>query len=411
MTPRGKSSSSGSGDAPLHTLQQQIERPRASSSDAKLPSSESLVRCTSDTTSNKGISQRRQLQTITSGIALDDMKSPTKSLPPLSPSKGNHSPQCPYYGSPFVRRKSLDSDQQLRRSPPQVQQYHQHCAGHQLPPCVPNINSDEQELHRSLNSHSSYDNKQAFIQQLRAEGHRSNAECDSDSAVESLVFHYNPGVEVPPAEYALPASILKVYGVDCECDKDIMPTAPPLMPDRLMSSLTNDGSDNDDNYLSGTALPNSSLETLSTNRYELLPPDKMDPQVILPYHERKRLTEIKEKQEKKMARNKLKLLTKSKGAKTEKTPLNESSTKYNYDTNQAPAFKLFDQLTALIVGKRAEDPKQKQYGSIEDASKQYIDKGKDFIQRTQKERSKFREQCKSDELNNVTIPVSTLHGM
>jgi hypothetical protein len=91
--------------------------------------------------------------------------------------------------------------------------------------------------------------------------------------------------------------------------------------------------------------------------------------------------------------------------------LNEPSTKFNYDLNQAPAFKLFDQLTALISGKQAEDPKQKHYGSIEDESKQYIDKGKAFIQRTQKERTKFREQFKSDELNNVTIPVSTLHGM
>ena len=433
MTPHSKSSSGG---CEKPSTSQLNERPRSSSSDAKLPASNdnsnvqtySLVRCKSDTTQNKSIynnSSRRQLQTITSGIALDEMKPPTQSLPPLSPSKGYHSPQCPYYGSPLIRRKSLphDSDfcsqSQCRRSPPQVIQ------GQQLPPCIPNINSDEQEqytlaTHRSSNSHSSFDPKQgAFMQQLRADSHPG--ENDSDSAVgsqvDSIVFHYNPGMEVPPAEYALPASILKVYGVDCECMG-----SPIVRPERMTSSLTNSGCEIEENYQDENVQP-MEPQFQPVSRYELLPPERQyqevndveEQQRILPYHERKRLSEIKEREEKKIARKESKLAAKSQADKTETSLLSNRppTTKYDYENNQAPGFRLLGQLASLISGKLADHvPGQeyKQYGSIEDESKQYRDKGKEFIQKTQKERTKFRQQCKSDELNNVTIPVSTLHG-
>ena len=273
-------------------------------------------------------------------------------------------------------------------------------------------------VHRSQNSHSSIDTslKQgAFMQQLRANSHRSNNDGnDSDSAVDSyvdsIVFHYTPG-DVPPAEYALPASILKVYGVDCECMAAV--SAPDS--DRLASSLTNSGSEldcleaNDDVQTSEEPLPQMHM-----NRYEVLPPQDEDPeqQILLPYHERKRLTEIKEKEEKKNARKESKLAAKNKVSKAQNNA-QKNDLNYDYEQNQAPGFKLFNHLTALITGKQDhlnETLKHKRYGSIENESKQYLDRGKAFLQKTRIERTKFREQCKSNELKNVTVPVSAIHG-
>lgn len=261
------------------------------------------------------------------------------------------------------------------------------------------------------------------MQQLRA-NHLDHGD-DNDSAVaDSIVFHYTAG-EIPPAEYALPASILQVYGVDCECYKDGMDVEyPSNVAERLASSLTNSSSENlSDVPKNGTSHLEPSLEHVSTNRYELLPPDNQyhnhnvpEQPIILPYHERKRLSEFKEKEEKRAARKESKLAAaKTREGKTEKSALKNkpSSTKYDYDQNQAPGFKLFGQLAALITGTQedhSQDQQETQYGSIEDVSKVYRDRGNAFIQKTQKQRTKFREQCKSDELNNVTIPVSTLVG-
>lgn len=274
-------------------------------------------------------------------------------------------------------------------------------------------------VHRSQNSHSSIDTslKQGtFMQQLRANSHRSNNDGnDSDSAVDSyvdsIVFHYTPG-DVPPAEYALPASILKVYGVDCEC---MVAATSATNSDRLASSLTNDDSELDcsegrDNVKTGQDTPTP------VNRYEVLPPQDDDSiskqQILLPYHERKRLTEMKKKEEKKNARKESKVAARIRVTEAQNSTLN-TGLKYDYKQNQAPGFKLFDHLTALITGRNDQshsDLNHKGYGSIEDESKQYLDKGKAFLQKTRIERTKFREQCKSDELMNVTVPVSAIHG-
>ena len=44
------------------------------------------------------------------------------------------------------------------------------------------------------------------------------------SCDDSLVFKYTPGRETPPAEYSLPASILRVYGDDAD---DLLPLPDP----------------------------------------------------------------------------------------------------------------------------------------------------------------------------------------
>lgn len=59
----------------------------------------------------------------------------------------------------------------------------------------------------------------------------------SDSVIsggenDSLIFKYNPGKETPPAEYALPASILKVYG-----DTELLDDSPISIDRKLLSLL------------------------------------------------------------------------------------------------------------------------------------------------------------------------------
>ena len=89
--------------------------------------------------------------------------------------------------------------------------------------------------------------------------------------------------------------------------------------------------------------------------------------------------------------------------KSEKTPF------INTKSLHKPA--ILNQLTSLIRGKQSEHNQQhKRYGSIEDQSKEYIDKGKAFLQQTKNERTKIQAQFKSDELRNVTVPISALHN-
>lgn len=349
---------------------------------------------------------------------------------------------------PLVRRKSLDNSngvsrqQHLRKSPPanshggsQWQQFY-HMTQHQqgLPPNIPSIDSLDQEYptHRSQHSHYSIDaGKHGFFmqqQQLRLNHSSGGDGNDSDSAVESIVFHYTPG-EVPPAEYALPASILKVYGVDCEClREDMMHSSIQIDRDgeRLASSLTI-GSDGENNNLSSTGLQfinheeNDNQSTaLARNILELLPPEQTDAeqQRVLPYHERKRLIELKQKEGKRNARKEAKLNNMLRGSNNETTQLNNKEVPmYDYEHNQAPGFRLFGQLAALITGKQAsqqlndKDTKHKRYGSIENESKLFRDRGEAFLRKTEKERIKIHEQCKSHELNNVTIPVSRRHSL
>ena len=447
MTPHNKSNSDEK--VPVELLSQQVqqpnERPRSSSLGnrddapnthsskvAVATTSYNLVRCKSDTTSSKSSQNHsvQQLQTITSGIALDEMKSPEQYLPPLSPFKGNHSPHCMYYNSPLIRRKSLPNDSNVTASPqqqqskgsPQLSQHYQLPMKQQLPPSISNTHSYEQDqpntaaTHRSQNSYSSVDTslkKATFIQQLRANSHRDNdSDSIGDSLVDSIVFHYTLGEEVPPSEYALSASSLKVSGMDCECFND-------AAAQNYLSETNNLGSLENENYQINTIQTiESSFQPI--NRYELIPPQSQDQQPseteqqrILPYNERKRLTEIREKKEKKNARKEPKLIaTKTRETNEKSTLINkEAPIKEEYGQNQPHGFRLVDHLTALIMGKQTDSNMQrKQYGSVEYASKQYRDRGEAFLRKTQKQRSKNREQNQSDELHHVTVPVSTLHA-
>ncbi|KAL3787078.1 hypothetical protein HJC23_011762 [Cyclotella cryptica] len=552
MTPHNKIRSSSDGyekitAASSQPAQQPNHRPRSSSSDAKLPSvnngatgpSDSSKgpnspskdhqpqrpimirpRCKSDSSHNQPIANqmsRRALRTISSGIALDESpaKSATSSLPlyppPPSPSKGNHSPRCPYYNRspvspsfPPVHRKSLPNhfhgekyqqqlqQQQLfRKSPsksgdPWQSNYHttQQQQQQPPPPSVLPVDSHHSEqysqaTHRSQNSHYSIDagkhgflshghlphhandgGMDRFLLRATAQNHNGGGDgYDSDSAVDSLVdsivFHYTPGMEVPPAEYALPASILKVYGVDCECfPEEMMPNGEQHHParmlgdvtyrnfckssnDRLVSELTIE-SDNDDvpeTYAMRHDLPDQEknadfdesgilYQTRQTNnRLELLPPIGPQTEIpqprILPYHERKRLFEEEEKRKQKAAKKEAKQSGgKIRGDKAEKTESSDKQSFSNVESYQGP-FQWFSQLAALITGQQtqkqsgilSQKQQHKHYGSINDESKQYRARGQAFLQKTEQERIKIKEKCKTDELKNVTIPVYKRHSL
>lgn len=411
MTPHRKSNSDGCGNkvSPKSSQQakQAVERQRTSSSDANIPSVNQATTCgnsstndlyhaafarsTSDATSNKLIHEsqprRQSLQTISSGVALDKMNFMTQSLPPLSPTKA-------YHHSPLMLPRKAVS----YASPPQ------HYQQQQLSPSIPTIDSSSEN-----DSHSSIDTslKQGtFMQQLRANSHRGGDGNDSDSAVDSLVFHR-------PEVYAV------------HCNGEGMHMAPQPSSDQMlaMSSLTDSAGPeirrfsspllDDDNGVINTWESVVSQPIIHENRYELLPPqsecqdhNEVDPQT-LPYNERKRLVQIKEKEEKKNSKKESKLAAKTRLNtrlnKSEKVPL--INTKYLHKPE------ILNQLTSLIRGKQSEhNQHHKRYGSIEDESKEYIDKGKAFLQQTKKERTKMQAQFKSDELRNVTVPVSTLHS-
>jgi len=132
--------------------------------------------------------------------------------------------------------------------------------------------------------------------------HPSRHPCDRDgedddsqdgarsASNDSLVFKYEPGQETPPAEYALPASILGVYGVDCRLAA--VPAAAEEARNDADTAKTSDA-------------PGDPVSPTSLRVPHLLPDlavavaaeggdDGVDffpaPARILPYHERKRLS-------------------------------------------------------------------------------------------------------------------------
>lgn len=147
---------------------------------------------------------------------------------------------------------------------------------------------------------------------------------DANSVVSngSLVFKYLPGQETPPAEYALPVSILKVYGdslVD-EIDhhhlmnsssKDIIPPVRRKVLDEfLLKGNENQQRQEESNTTTASSMISSSRSELplpppitiledTTTTSGALPSLREEQHRILPYHERKRLSELlveKEKQ-------------------------------------------------------------------------------------------------------------------
>ena len=190
--------------------------------------------------------------------------------------------------------------------------------------------------------------------------------------------------------------------------------------------------------------------------YPNMPPP-MHP-CILPYHERKRLIELEEERNrKKNARMEAKMnngkgrgegresRNKSGGRNGndgEKTPLNggrimnggllstlnsvreynaygstmdDSGNDNNYGSNnqqkqqQSKLTGWFGQIAAMVRGnlkQRQSQLKHQRYGSIEDESKMYRDRGQAFLKKTEAERLKMKEKSKLEELNNVTIPVN-----
>jgi hypothetical protein len=451
----------------------------------------STLRCQSDTTNSYTVTKR--LQTITSGIALDESSeasSPTKVHSPSSqyhqmqqqqqqqqhPKSPHSSPLPPL---PLHHRKSLPST----INGFQHQQYYLQ-QPHNIPP-IPNIDSmdfseisqfsqQSKQSHRSNYSHYSVDaGKHGFLSHANSNigdgsGRRNNSnDNDStdgsanggDSIVDSIVFKYTPGEEVPPAEYALPASILKVYGVDCdEYEEGMMVNhhgVVGLVNESIVAQhkrYESDGTNGTNESFSsgGSALEGEvkkdeifksineqkgrqnddkdakvegksrSYEGEPSARLQLIPPsthltpsehqsqyEHTNHQRILPYHERKRLMELEEERSRHQnARLEAK-------RNNEKTPLNgRQSRGYNVNantnrdgSNQRTGW--FGQLAAIVSGNQSRNNQQhKRYGSIEDESKQYRDRAEAFLKKTQVERRKMKEMSKTEELNNVNIPVN-----
>jgi len=144
----------------------------------------------------------KRLQTIESGIALADSanNSPHGTpKPPLHPSNNNN-------GTLLHSPDTLSSADKVVIDKPDA---------------ISQRNSSHQSQHSSISHYSYYSvdaGKHGFLSQGDDSDSVNYNGCDYDagSANGSLVFKYLPGEETPPAEYALPASILKVYGVDCD---------------------------------------------------------------------------------------------------------------------------------------------------------------------------------------------------
>jgi len=317
------------------------------------------------------------------------------------------------------------------------------------------------------------------VDQNANSGGYSNHDNESDvgsvganSSNGSLVFTYHPGQETPPAEYALPASILRVYGVECDGAAPTIPTTEngnriqwhrtkregssvsygsrsSIVFD--VESLGGCGDDVDGTNEShnearndkDTTKKGSPLNNPSSLRVpHLLAPSEdstPSPRRILPYHERKRLMELEE-EEKKRKNNASKNAAKMQQSKSQKlndrgqpgspkedeaTPLtgrqdgngygtdNNTGNNANAQSSPTPNTGWFGQLVAIVTGKSDRDPQQQkkeqeqeERDRIQDETQSYRDRGRAFLEKTEKEREKRMEQSRMEELNNVTIPVA-----
>jgi len=385
----------------------------------------------------------KRLQTIESGIALAQ-QDPTVGGASSSPPKRHtsmiqqqhHSPQCqsPHTGNLETTSPQGNASPLL---PPR----------HLLPSSDYSYYSVDAGKHGFLNQHHPI---------VHSNDNDSDVgSIDGNSSNGSLVFKYLPGEETPPAEYALPASILRVYGVECD---EAAPTFSTENGNRIQwhrtereGSCVSNGSRSSivfdvEHGIDGTnESPNEARNDKDTIKRGS-PPNNLSslrdlsPKRILPYHERKRLMELEEEKEKKLKKNASKnsarmqqqsKMNKMRGRgqrrgspkEDELTPLTGRQSDKGCDANgygtgnnnndqlsSTPNTAWFGQLVAIVTGKSDHnEPQQKQEeqvrGRIQDETQSYRDRGRAFLE-TEKERKKIKEQSRMAELNNVTIPVA-----
>jgi len=377
-----------------------------------------------------------RLQTIESGLSLADQQAAKSPKPPL------HSPH----------RSSSNGISSLL--PPIPNEEDDDKRSNSI---LPQITLQRQTSHQSQQSTTSYYSVDAGKHNfLSYNTPNPNIGGDNDSinthvSNGSLVFKYQVGEETPPADYALPASILKVYGDDVspntndgeETNEDVRGginhhnwhsgVSSTIVYKPSFDEDTTDGDEEIDEEL-GTTLQNAgdNTEQEGKKKSKNKPPRKSPPRLPhLPYHERKRLAELEEKEkqrrkseadekEKKRKSNRKVSPKKTrivKGASrdykvhtSEQTPLNDTNNGYGSSKsddneqqqatgNNNPSW--FGQLVNIVTGNN-----NSSNIDVEEEAKSYLNQGQAFLKKTEKERMKLKEQGRKEELAHVNIPVS-----
>jgi len=375
-----------------------------------------------------------RLQTIESGLSLADQQAAAAK----SPKPPLHSPH----------RSSSNGSSSLL--PPIPNEEDDNKTSNSI---LPQITLQRQTSHQSQQSTTSYYSVDAGKHNfLSYNTPNPNLSGDNDSinthvSNGSLVFKYQVGEETPPADYALPASILKVYGDDVspntnteETSKDVRGgvnhhnwhsgISSTIVYKPSFDEDTTDGDEEIDEEL-GTTLQNvgDNTEQQGKKKSKNKPPRKSPPRLPhLPYHERKRLAELEEKEkqrrkseaeekEKKRKSNRKVSPKKTrivKGASrdykvhtSEQTPLNDTKNGYGSSksedneqpTDNNPSW--FGQLVNIVTGNNNSTDID-----VEEEAKSYLNQGQAFLKKTEKERMKLKEQGRKEELAHVNIPLS-----
>lgn len=270
-----------------------------------------------------GGGKQKRLQTIESGIALNE-------------AAGGHSPDRS--NRIDVESTSPDSHQELlqwqvassQSSSPVI--YKSNSENNNLPPLHRRISDPpppsldlttpkdvidgkhsqtKHSYNPSSNSYYSVDaGKHGFFSLTKTKSSGSAGSDSDDNG--SLVFKYTPGEETPPAEYALPASILKVYGEDEQVGVDHVVLrrngSERSNCSSVSSTVEDDNPDGDGKIVANAAIGVSSMTkdqtgTTEKKKSQQVPPPlpllaagddspSASPEMrILPYHERKKLNE------------------------------------------------------------------------------------------------------------------------
>jgi hypothetical protein len=325
---------------------------------------------------------------------------------------------------------------------------------------TPKVNGSSSPKHiynPSSTSYYSFDaGKHGFLSRVKTNGSTGSDSDDNGS----IVFKYRPGEETPPAEYALPESILKVYG-------DHVVVLKRQSSDRSHDSSISSHAYEDDEGGSGVAVEGRQVKKVKKNnvaqsekimnpqqrqqQQQDLPPSlprlptdddspSSSPEIrMLPYHERKRLAEGQDSkqhrsQQQQQEQQRKKKNTSNKGGGTSgkrkvTSSLNNDKESSSLLSDRAVANGNSNHYGAMPVEKGKDDNDQQQeqqpkksgwlgsivsmvsgkdnnQSSIENESKSYLDRGRAFLKRTEEERMRLRETLKVEELNQLNIPYN-----
>lgn len=295
--------------------------------------------------------------------------------------------------------------------------------------------------------------KHGFLSRIKTNGSTGSDSDDNGS----IVFKYRPGEETPPAEYALPESILKVYG-------DHVVVLKRQSSDRSHDSSISSHAYEDDEGGSGAAVEGTQVRNVKKNNVAqsekimnpqqrqqqdlppslpLLPTDDDSPSSspeirMLPYHERKRLVDGQDSKKHRSHQQQQEQQRKKKntkggggggtsGKRKVTSSFNDDKESSSLLSDRAVTNNNYNQYGAMPVEKGKDDNDQQQeqqpkksgwlgsivsmvsgkdnnQSSIEDESKSYLDQGRAFLKRTEEERMRLRETSKVEELNQLNIP-------